>query len=242
MPEAPDNSSVVQVEEQPAKSSLRVDGFDTFSFGVLACFLLLMVFIGYNLVRSRMRKQRELERIQDASFEAQMRRYADSLVPTRHVPGPVPGRYTPPSEPEESCPDAMAVAEIEALHTPESQPQSAKRAQPSRPEAPTAGTTAVTGAADVRRAADEVCSLVIAQLRNANLLDRVDDYIELNGNPQGAAILRMRNGRRALLVPYFETDIFAERNLKRFDYLIFVGRNGRAVMLKRLEDWLAEAL
>jgi hypothetical protein len=68
----------------------------------------------------------------------------------------------------------------------------------------------------------------------------VDGFLELNGNPKAAVIMRMKGGKRALVVPYFEAEPFALRNLKRYDMLVYVGRNGKAVVLKSLEELIAE--
>jgi hypothetical protein len=89
---------------------------------------------------------------------------------------------------------------------------------------------------------DDPCEGTIARLRHAGMLDQVEGYMDLNGDPKAAAIVRFRDKRRVLLVPYHETEVFTERNLKRFDAIVFVGRSGKAVMISPLETAIAESL
>jgi hypothetical protein len=93
-----------------------------------------------------------------------------------------------------------------------------------------------------RQPAEVVCAAVIKQLQGAGMVDSVDGYQELNGNPKGAVVLRLKGGKLALVVPYFESEPFALRNLRRYDMIVQVGRNGKAVVLKSLEEVIAAKL
>lgn len=88
--------------------------------------------------------------------------------------------------------------------------------------------------------ADVTAAAVLSQLRHAGLIADTDGYMELNGNPCGAIILKLKDSRRALLVPYHESEVFIRRNLKRFDLLLLMGRDGKAVVVSSLENMIAE--
>lgn len=87
---------------------------------------------------------------------------------------------------------------------------------------------------------EESCRAVLQQLRNAGLLKEIESHVALHGNPKAAAVLKMQDGRRFLLVPYYETEIFTEQNLRRYDAILFVGRSGKGVLVRSLEDVLSE--
>jgi len=89
-------------------------------------------------------------------------------------------------------------------------------------------------------AADVACRAVMDQLRRSGLLEAVEGYVTLNGNPKGGAILLLRNRKRVLLVPYYESEIFTERELQRCDALLYVSRSGKAVYIQSLESVIAE--
>ncbi|MGC8841992.1 MAG: hypothetical protein ACP5QZ_11155 [Candidatus Sumerlaeaceae bacterium] len=103
------------------------------------------------------------------------------------------------------------------------------------------GTIPAEAPADTQPPVDVACKQVLDRLRQAGFLDDIETFIPLHGNPKGAAILRLRNRKRVLLVPYFETEIFTERELRRCDALLFVSRSGKAVYIQSLESFLAEA-
>ncbi len=88
--------------------------------------------------------------------------------------------------------------------------------------------------------ADVVAASALSQMKNAGLTADVEGYFELHGNPHGAVTLKLRDGRRALVVPYHETEVFTRRNLRRFDLLIYVGRDGKAAVVTSLESLIAE--
>jgi hypothetical protein len=83
---------------------------------------------------------------------------------------------------------------------------------------------------------------VLNQLRAGGLLEQEEDWVELHGNPKGGLVVRLRGGKRVLLVPYHETEAFARRNLRRYDGLIYVGLNGKAVFVRSVESVIADAL
>lgn len=85
------------------------------------------------------------------------------------------------------------------------------------------------------------CRFVLDQLKQAGLLERIESYIPLPGNPQGAAVLLLKNKKRVLLLPYFETEFFTERELKRYDALIFVSRSGQGALVQSIESLIADS-
>lgn len=87
---------------------------------------------------------------------------------------------------------------------------------------------------------DMQCKRLLDQLAAAGLLENIECYVNVAGNPKGAAVLRLRNRKRVLLVPYFETDIFTDRELRCYDGLLFVSRNGKAVYVQSVESLIAQ--
>ncbi len=90
--------------------------------------------------------------------------------------------------------------------------------------------------------ADIAASGVIRQLTISGLLRGIDGYVALHGNPQGAALLRLRNGQQALLVPHMESEAFLRHNARRAEFIIMVGTDGKAVVAQSLEQFLAESI
>jgi len=97
------------------------------------------------------------------------------------------------------------------------------------------------GDEDPRMVSVEIsCKRVLDQLRNSGLLEEVESFLPIHGNPKGAAILRFKNKKRVLLVPYYETEYFTEYQLGSYDALLYVSRAGRAVYLQSLENLIAD--
>ncbi|MCX7624789.1 MAG: hypothetical protein N2Z21_01030 [Candidatus Sumerlaeaceae bacterium] len=87
---------------------------------------------------------------------------------------------------------------------------------------------------------DVVSRRILSQLREAGLLQEIESHIPLHGNPKGAAILKLRNRKRVLLVPYYETEVFAERELTQYDAIIFLSRSGKGLFVQTLESVITE--
>lgn len=173
--------------------------------GLSICLLVLFVVVRF---RTRLRRQREEERLADARFEAQMMAQSSLAAPKRAAvpPRPAEERFDVPLPSPPAAPPA-----------------------PSLQPKPTEG-------------ANDLLQRVLHQLKAAGMLRSIEGYMELHGDARAAAILLMSSGKRALLVPYYETEFFALRNLRRFDLLVFVGRDGRAVVITPLEALIAESL
>ncbi|MGI8907101.1 MAG: hypothetical protein ACR2IE_11490 [Candidatus Sumerlaeaceae bacterium] len=169
------------------------------------------------LLRTKVAEQAEAQRIADATFEAQALR-AIRTVESSMMP---PGIQT------EAQP-LMSSALVDEMPIPAAAfPVHESRYSESQAED------------YYRQSADISCAAVLTQLRNSGLVDQVEGFLELNGNPKGAVVLRMKGGKHALLVPYFESEPFALRNLRRYHMIVYVGRNGKAVVLKSLEEVIA---
>lgn len=95
---------------------------------------------------------------------------------------------------------------------------------------------------DGPRPADISASSVVRQLTISGLLRGIDGYVPLHGNPRGAVLLRLRNGKQALLVPHMESEAFLRHNARRAELIIMVGTDGKAVTVQPLEQFLAEAI
>lgn len=89
-------------------------------------------------------------------------------------------------------------------------------------------------------AADVAASGVMKQLEAAGLVTTIDGYVPVHGNPKGAVMLRLRNGKSALLVPQMESEAFLRHNSRRADMIIMVGHDGKGVVVSTLEHFLAE--
>jgi hypothetical protein len=90
--------------------------------------------------------------------------------------------------------------------------------------------------------ADEAASHVMQQLQNSGLLKSVEGYIDVHGNPKGAAILLLRDGKRALLVPHMESEVFLRRHSKRVEMIIMAGSDGKGVVITPLEELISQNL
>lgn len=88
--------------------------------------------------------------------------------------------------------------------------------------------------------ADVAAQTIVKKLTLSGLLRSVEGYIEVHGNPKGAAILSLRNGKRALLVPHMESEPFFRRHARRVDMIIVMGPDGAGLVVTPLEELLAD--
>ena len=86
------------------------------------------------------------------------------------------------------------------------------------------------------------CDLVIDRLRAGGLVEDVEGYRELNGDPNASAVVKLRSGKRALVVGYFESEIFLHRNLMRYDMVIVQGDDGKTLVVNKFENVISEWL
>lgn len=106
---------------------------------------------------------------------------------------------------------------------------------------PPAGSSKVAAIASVSASADAAAAPVMNQLIQAGLTNgSIEGYVELHGNSKGAALLRLRNGKLALLVPHMESEAFLRRQARRVDLIIMAGIDGKAVVITPLEQLLSE--
>lgn len=220
-----------QVAENGTSQGLDITTAGSLTVGFI--FLLILV-IAIVIVRRRMEEQKAREAMADAAFEMQVMasfRHADASAISLSPPGQHPASF-PDSAPFSPISEVFP----ETTFAPEGIAPAAETVAIDPP-----ANRAVAGDSNSERA-DIVASGAISQLRHAGMLTDNDGYMELNGNPQGAVILRLKDGRRALLVPYHETEVFTRRNLRRFDLLIYVGRDGKAVVVTALESVIADRL
>jgi hypothetical protein len=90
--------------------------------------------------------------------------------------------------------------------------------------------------------ADVQAKAVVDKLRTAGLLRHIDGYLELHGNMQGVAILKLRNGQTALLVPHMESEAFLQRNERRADMIIMALPNGQSYVVRPLGAMIADSM
>ena len=194
----------------------------------VGAFILLIGFWGWKIVQDRMEVLHYEEELANQEFENQFLQQeaslqrSESATPTGHKP-----LFTDPA--------AAVVTHTSSAGTDESmQTQSA-----------------VTAAEDKSRSlsisaahlpADERAHDVIKKMNAISLLESINGYFELHGNPKGVAILQLRNRKTALLVPHMESEAFLRRNSKRADMIIMVGTDGKAVVVRPLEDLIADSI
>ncbi len=99
---------------------------------------------------------------------------------------------------------------------------------------------AAYGGTEVKPSADMSTTFVMQQLKQSGLFQSIEGYIDLHGNAQGAAIILLRNGKRALLVPHMESEAFLRRHSRRVDYILMVGTDGKAVVVTPLEELISQ--
>ena len=188
---------------------------DAISYTILGFFVVVAIWLLW-MFRQRMADQAEAQRIADAAFEAQILRSA--------MEGNVQSDFVKPLSTEE--PMASAFMDDMPIPAAEPVPVRSRYAEAPQPD-------------PFRQAADVTCASVISQMQNAGMIDQMDGYLELNGNAKGAVVVRLKGGKHAVVVPYFESEPFALRNLKRYDMIVQMGRDGKAVVLKSLEEVIA---
>lgn len=88
--------------------------------------------------------------------------------------------------------------------------------------------------------ADIAADAIIRQLKLSGLLGSIEGYLDLHGNRKGAAILSLRNGKRALLVPHMESEAFFRRHASRVDVIIVMGSDGKGLVVTPLEEMLSD--
>jgi len=85
----------------------------------------------------------------------------------------------------------------------------------------------------------DIMQAVLLQLRRANLLEGYETYLELHGQPKGMAAVRLRGGKKALVLPRLESEGFTTHQLRRYDYIICAGGSGRPVLIQPLAEYIA---
>ena len=204
---------------------------------------ILVVIIAFWIFRDKFSRMEESQRIADASFEAQMLALARS-APTattandRQTIPSIGGNYrtADAGTPEEIAPRANSVSTDEVS-------SSASYLRDFTAQAPVAAMDEFHVVQDpYMEPADRFCAKVVNQLRQGGLLDSEEGYADLHGNPKGALLVKLRGGKRCIIVPHFESEPFLMRNLKRYDMAICVGKDGKALVLTRLEEMIASRL
>lgn len=89
---------------------------------------------------------------------------------------------------------------------------------------------------------DQASQKILNQLRNANLSDGIFDFVAFHGNPQYGLSIRLRTGKIILILPNHESDAFQRLQLKRFDFIIFIDRNGNGLISTSLENFIADKM
>lgn len=188
---------------------------------IAAVLLLLGVAIwGIRLLKQRVEEQRYQEHMADLEFEATLLSGRDSLVAASAQDAVFLQTPSPAAQTQELPPGFdMPAEESPVIH----EPLTINRHSGPQP-------------------ADVAASGVFSRLQAAGMVRGIEGYIELHGNPKGAAILRLRNGKLALLVPHMESEGFLQHNAKRVDMIIMEGAGGSAFVVRPIEQLLAEGI
>jgi len=192
----------------------------------------LFVILIFVIFRERYRREEERQRVSDAAFEAEIlastlgaRASSPSSFEQHQVLG-----FPTPAAPVEAGFGSPQDAGAEEHQLPLIQPFVSSAPSP---------TILAAGDEFHRQPADVTCAGVLRQMENAGMVEQHEGFLELHGNAKAAVTLKLKGGARCLVVPYFETEIFTQRNLKRFQLLVYVGRDGKATVLNSLEEVIA---
>lgn len=192
--------------------------FDAISGSVQLVLIVVMVgalLLAAQIVRQRLARLREEERMSESAFEAAVFNQVGDEIP------PLAQEDVSPFEPEATT-DGL----IESLVSGE----------------PQARLTAPAPVAERPGNLPEVTDQVLNRLKKANMVETVERRLELNGIMNAAAVVLLRDKRRVLVTPYFETELFVCHNLKRYDLVILVARDGAAVAVSPVENMIADSL
>jgi hypothetical protein len=204
---------------------------------------LLVAIVAFWFFRDKFSRMQENQRISDASFEAQMLALARSapraeISNDRQTIPSIGGNYRAADAltSEEIAPRINSVGAADVT-------SSASYMRDFTAQAPAAAMDELQTVRDpYMEPADRSCAKIVSQLTHGGLLESEDGYADLHGNPKGALIVKLRGGKRCLIVPHFESEPYLMRNLKRYDMIICVGKDGKAVVLTRLEEMIASRL
>jgi hypothetical protein len=83
---------------------------------------------------------------------------------------------------------------------------------------------------------------LIARLREANLLLSEEGVCTIPGCPAESKIIRLRDQRLALIVPFLDAHEFVKHNQKRFDVFFLLLSENETAVLQRYQDYVAENL
>ena len=165
----------------------------------IVVFLLLLLAFGFVYAIRRLAAERSRERQQELVFEQSVLLALSKPVSTAPVPGP---------SAETNLSDLWAAPE----------PETSKENQ---------AIPALTEPQLRPSPLDDPCLAVLRQLQGSGMVESVEGYVEMHGNPRMGTVLRMRGAKRVLLLPFHETEAFVRHNLRRYDYMIFVGNDGK---------------
>lgn len=195
--------------------------FDWGSAGA-ALLLMLVAFWGYRLLKQRMDHQRYVEQLAELEFEQMLFSNVPSAGEQSQDLVFLQNQQTMPSKLE--------------LH-PDIHQGSIGDGNPNITASPDPNPCA-----DGPLPADVVAVQVIQQLTAAGLMGSVDGYLELHGNPKGAALLKLRSKKTALLIPTMESEGFYRQQLRRVDMILVMGPSGKALVITPLEDLVASSI
>lgn len=193
------------------------------------------------IVRERWRREQERQRISDAAFEAEALALARSSGAIAPVETQRPGWEELPGTADPSLWSSASAVSGAATMMSDGNSET-KPGTDSTAIDPLDSRIAEPEVPFNQLPAEVTCSAVLRQLHNAGMVEQQEGYVELHGNSRAAISLRLKGGKHCLVVPYHETELFTQRNLKRFQLLIYVGRDGRGTVLRSLEETVADQL
>ncbi len=197
-------------------------GFDFWSLGALII-IGVLAFFGIRMLKQRLDDQRYREQMADLEFEASLLSGSDSVVAA-------------------AANDAVFISKPEAYPV-EAAASPLLRSSVVQSESQVSGSdAAIIPILDGPVPADIKAQQVMSKLQHAGFVRAVEGYIEVHGNPKGAAILRLRDGKLALLVPHMESESFLRHNARRVDMIIMAGSDGNGFVVRPLEQLIAESI
>ena len=83
---------------------------------------------------------------------------------------------------------------------------------------------------------------LISRLIEANLFHSDEGDCKLHGCPQPSRIVRLKDKRLALILPFDNSADFVKNNLKRFDIFFLILNENESAVIQKYQDFIVEKI